>query len=88
MSLNACQIIETSKELKENYKISELTPVDVERDLCFNKNKLEETLNITSFSDGESVWRLRDYMESKILEQGKEPYPYSVLKVNRWYRYK
>jgi hypothetical protein len=39
-------------------------------------------------SHGEAVWRLSDYLEDKIKEQGKDPYPYSILKTNIWYRYK
>jgi len=88
MSLNVEQRKQTSKELKANYEISGLTPEEVKADLGFNYKKLEDALNLDYSTDGETVWRLRDYMEEKIKEQYGEPYPYSVLITNVWYRYK
>lgn len=88
MSLNAAQREQTSKELKVNYQISGLTPQDIEADLSLSRRQLEETLKLGLESDGETVWRLRDYLEERIKEQGKEPFPYSILRNNIWYRYK
>jgi hypothetical protein len=87
MSLNTKQRKQTSKEIKANYQISGLTPEAIQADLGFSVTQLEETLNLGPASHGEAVWRLRDYLEDKIKEQGKEPYPYSILKTNIWYRY-
>jgi hypothetical protein len=87
MSLNDAQRKQTSKELKANYQISGLTPEDIQADLGFSPKQLEETLNLGLEANGETVWRLRDYMEEKIKAQGKGPYPYSILRNNIWYRY-
>ncbi|RVT57229.1 DUF2316 family protein [Niallia taxi] len=88
MSLNPAQRKQTSKELIANYEISGLTPEDIQADLGFTVKQLEDTLNLGPASHGESVWRLRDYLEAEIKEQGKVPYPYSILKKNIWYKYK
>ncbi len=88
MSLNTAQRKQTSKELKINYQISGLTPEDIQTALGFNPQQLEEILNVGSKAGGERVWRLRDYMEEKIKEQGKEALPYSILRENIWFQYK
>ncbi|TRZ39485.1 DUF2316 family protein [Niallia circulans] len=88
MSLNSAQRQQTSMELKANFDISGLTCKEVQTDLGFSGELLEETLNVGSGTHGEAVWRLRDYLEEKIQEQGKEPHPYSILKTNIWYKYK
>ena len=88
MSLNIEQKKQTSIELHENYKIAGLTPEDIQSDLGLDPNQLENILNIKSISDPTAVWRLRDYMEEKITEQGKTPYPYSVLIENIYFPYK
>lgn len=88
MSLNRAQEKQTSEDLQKNYQISGLTPADIQRDLGLDFGQLEETLDMGPEADPTTVWRLRDYMEEKIIEQGKEPFPYSVLKVNRWFQYK
>ena len=88
MSLTGAQRIQTSKELKENYRIAGLAPETVCAGLHFSEQQLEDALNLAPATDGETVWRLRDYLEEKIKAQGKEPYPYSVLRNNIYYRYK
>ncbi|MFJ7755892.1 DUF2316 family protein [Peribacillus muralis] len=88
MSLNMEQREQTSKELHANYEFSGLRSEDIQADLGFSHEQLEETINLGPASHGEEVWRLRDYLEERIKEQGKEPYPYSILKTNIWYRYK
>ncbi len=88
MSLNAAQKKQTSIELHENYKISGLTLEDIQAYLGLNADQLESTMNITPGSDPTTIWRLRDYMEDKIKEQGKTPYPYSILIENIYFPYK
>ncbi len=88
MSLNRMQKKQTSEELKKNYQISGLTPVEIQHGLGLDFRMIEETLKMSPNADPTNVWRLRDYMEEKIIEQGKKPFPYSVLKVNRWFQYK
>ena len=88
MSLSIKEQMQTSKELKENYRISGLTPKDIQAELGISFTQLEETLNLDHAADPVTVWRLRDYMEDKIKEQGKGTFPYSRLINNIWYRYK
>lgn len=87
MSLTKAQQIQTAVQLQKNYELSELTPTEIERDLGINERQLLTTLALKEEADPTTVWRLRDYMEAKIWEQGKVPLPYSVLKVNIWYPY-
>ena len=88
MSLTTEQKKQTSIELHENYKISGLSPEEIQADLGLNTDQLTNTLNLKSITDPTTVWRLRDYMEDKITEQGKTPYPYSILTVNLYFPYK
>ncbi|WNY25212.1 DUF2316 family protein [Methanolapillus millepedarum] len=84
--LTVAQTKQTSIELKENYRISELTPEVICADLRINDRELNKVLEMVN-PDPTTVWRVRDYMERKIKEQGKTPAPYSALITNIWYRY-
>lgn len=86
MSLNATQRKKTSEELKENLRISGLTPEDICTALDLSAQELHAVLALES-EQPTDVWRVRDHMERVILAQGKEPYPYSSLVTNIWYRY-
>ena len=88
MSLNTEQKKQTSIELYENYRISELAFEKIQADLGLDARELEKTLNVGLGVDPTTVWRLRDYMEDKIKEQGKTPYPYSILIENIYFPYK
>ena len=87
MSLNTEQKKQTSIELYENYRISELASEKIQADLGLDARELEKTLNVGLGVDPTTVWRLRDYMEDKIKEQGKTPYPYSILIENIYFPY-
>ncbi len=86
MSLNAQQLKQTSIELNENLRISGLTRETVCVELGISNRKLQAVLDMTG-EDPTTVWRVRDYLVRKIEEQGKEPIPFSALKVNIWYQY-
>ncbi len=86
MSLNRAQLKQTSIELNENLRVSGLTPEAVRADLGLSARELDAVLHMTD-ENPTAVWRVRDYLEKKILEQDKEPYPYSSLITNIWYRY-
>lgn len=88
MSLNQAQKKQTREELRRNYQISGLAPADILRDLGLDEEQLEMVLELGDGVDPTDVWRVRDYMEEIIIASGKKPYPYSALKVNRWYPYK
>ncbi len=84
--LNAEQLIQTSIEMKENLRISALTPEIVCADLDISSSALAAVLDMSG-ADPTTVWRVRDYLLRKIEEQGKSPLPFSALKTNIWYRY-
>ncbi len=88
MSLSVEKKRTTSKELRENYKILGMDPERIQNDLGFTEQMLLDTLNVTSSTTGVKIWKLRDYMNDKIKEQGKSPVPYSILRYNIRYRYK
>jgi hypothetical protein len=87
MSLTAEEMKQTSIELKKNMELSGLDFFDIKKDLGFDITTFESVINLSEVHDPTDVWRLRDYLEKKILEQGKKPYPYSKLKVNIWFNY-
>ncbi|MFT4104129.1 MAG: DUF2316 family protein [Lacrimispora sp.] len=88
MSLNAHQRKQTSFELHKNHQISGLSLETIRADLGFTAEELSAAFELsTPGHDPTDVWKLRDYLEKSIREQGKEPYPYSSLKVNIWYQY-
>ncbi len=87
MSLTAKEQKQTSIELKKNLAISGLDVSTIMADLNFDKKTFESVLNLSEVHDPTNVWRLRDYMEKKIKEQGKTSYPYSKLIQNIWFRY-
>ena len=86
MSLNARQLRDTSIELNENLKISELNRETVCADLKISDRELQAVLDMTG-ENPTTVWRVRDYLVKKIEESGKRPMPFSALKTNIWYRY-
>ena len=87
MSLTIEEKNQTRLELKKNYEISGLALEAVQDDLDFTSTGLTHAFELTLGHDPTNVWKLRDYLEKKILEQGKEIYPFSVLKKNIYYPY-
>ena len=87
MSLNNTEKKVSSMELQENYKILSFDPDQICTDLGLSSHELKNTLHIGLTTNPTTVWKLRDYMEEKILQQGKTPYPYSILKNNIYFLY-
>ncbi|MBM7571851.1 DUF2316 family protein [Aquibacillus albus] len=77
MSLNREQRKHVGKELRDNFELSGLTPEVIQADLAFSHEQFEETIKLGPTSDEEAVSRLRNYLEEKLKEQGKEPSSYS-----------
>lgn len=81
----------TAKELHKNYEELDLKKEQILIDLQFSKEKLEDTFAVCKkhIAGPADVWKLRDYLEEKLTEQGKEVYPFSVLKPgrNHWFSY-
>ncbi len=87
MSLSASEKKQTSFELKENMKISGLSQMEIQFDLSIDEKTFISCINMHEVQDPANVWRIKDYLEKKIKQQGKTPYPYSKLINNIWYRY-
>ena len=87
MSLTIEEKNQTRLELKKNYEISELTFEIIQSDLNFTSAELTHAFELTQGHDPTNVWKLRDYLEKKILERGKVFYPFSILKKNIYYPY-
>lgn len=87
MSLNAKQYEQTRIEMARNLEISGLAPETIQMDLAFSALDFQSALDVLPRYNPTNVWKLRDYLEKKILEQGKKPVPFSVLKNNIYYPY-
>ena len=87
MSLNAEQKRQTSIELKENYRILDFDAEVIQEDLRISNEQLRVILNVGPSVDPTNVWRLRDYMDEKIIEQGKTPVSYSIGSENIYFPY-
>ncbi|CQR46626.1 hypothetical protein BN1058_00895 [Paraliobacillus sp. PM-2] len=74
MSVDPAQQKHVAKELRENFKHAGLTPEVIQADLAFSHEQYEETIKLGPTSDEEAVTRLRNYLEEKLIEQGKKPY--------------
>lgn len=83
------QVINTRKELQENYmRLGEAEEV-VLKDLEISKAELHAVLNMTDPYPG-NVWMVRDYLEDKLKEKGIPMMPFSRLadhSANHWYSY-
>ena len=88
MSLNARERKQSSCELKQNYIIAAVGDRHIQADLGIGPEELKRTLEIDRSADPTMVWRLRDYLEEKILQAGRKPCPYSVLIENIYYPYR
>lgn len=85
--LSAKQLRNTSTELHQNHELSGLSLETIRSDLGFSQRELEAAFELTPGNSPTNVWKLRDYLERKVKEQGKNPVPFSALKVNIYYPY-
>lgn len=87
--LTPVEIINTRKELRENYKRLGADEVQVLSDLEISREELHAVLNMEHPYPG-NVWMVRDYLEDKLKEKGIPMMPFSRLadhSANRWYPY-
>ncbi|WP_079708936.1 DUF2316 family protein [Paraliobacillus ryukyuensis] len=73
MGLTPAERAHLGAELRNNFKLAGLTPEVVQADLAFSHELFEETIKLGPTSDEKAVARLRDYLEEKVEEQGKDP---------------
>lgn len=78
MSLTKEQIKNTTEEFRKNLKLSELSLEQIADDLHTDKCTIEKIININAKSI-EDPWILKNYLNDKIKEIGKEPIPFSAL---------
>ena len=88
MSLNMKQKRITSEELNENYKRLGYSMENICSDLGFSEKEFYDVLNVNEDTNGYNVWKLRDYLVEKLEKEGKEVYPFSILKTNLYFPYK
>jgi len=77
-----------SNELYLNYELFNGEEHVILSELEFSPKQLHDSLEMDGNSNGYDVWKLRDYLIDKLKEQGKEPYPFSILKENIWFPYR
>jgi hypothetical protein len=79
MSLTTEQQARTRDELVANLHLTGLTDQQIQTDLDFTAQQLDDTLHLRSGSHPADVWLLRDYLDQHLHAQGKEPVPFTVL---------
>lgn len=87
--LTPMQTRNTRKELQENYRRLGYSEERVCEDTGLDWDELHRVLEMNSPNPG-NVWKLRDYLEDMLKEEGKELYPWSRLAdhgANHWYPY-
>ena len=87
--LSKQEILATKSELAENFRRLGAEKDRVAYDLEISLAELERVLTM-SHPNPAHVWMLRDYLEDKLLEAGKDVYPFSKLAdhiANRWFTY-
>ncbi|WP_429970832.1 DUF2316 family protein [Fructilactobacillus sp. Tb1] len=87
MSLNPTEQANTKRELRENFDLAKVTAEQAARDLDTTVTHFEDVLQLDS-TRIEEPWIIKQYLNDKIVEQGKEPVPYSKLvgdPANYWF---
>ncbi|KXT76856.1 DUF2316 family protein [Streptococcus sp. DD12] len=87
--LSKAERLATQAELAENFKRLGASPEQVAHEMGISITELKEVLAM-SHPNPAHVWMLRDYLEDKLLAEGKVVYPFSKLadhSANRWFRY-
>lgn len=88
MSLSQKEIEITARELQKNFELLGYTKARVAKDLNIEIDYLDKLLVIDKHVNPANVWMLRDYLEEKLIRNGQEPFPFTVLKTNVYYPYK
>ena len=79
MPLDDAQRAQTAQELRANFRLTGLTPEQVEHDLHLTGIELDATFDLSPDADPAAVWQLRDYLAHSLEESGATPQPYSYL---------
>lgn len=79
MSLDQEELRRTRQELRANFELSGLTGAEVDADLGFGPDRLDNVLGLAGDHTPEEVWLLRDYLDQAIRDQGRDPVPFTVL---------
>ena len=79
MSANAERFELTKREMAVNYDILGVTPQAIQADLGFSREEFDRALAVIPGFNPSDVWKLRDYLERRIKEQGKKPVSFTAL---------
>ena len=88
MSANAERFELTKWEMAVNYDILGATPQAIQADLKFSKEEFDRALSVAPGFNPADVWKLRDYLERRIKEQGKKLITFTALVKKARYTYK
>ncbi len=88
MSLTEKQLLIASKELNLHLELLGYDEDKIMSDLKFTKEQLHNTLELNRNSQPVDVWILKDYLEEKLVLEGKVPKPSVVFKRNIHFPYK
>ncbi len=79
MSLEPAHRALTSQELRAAFRLTGLTPEQVEQDLGLGAAELDATFDLAPEADPAAVWALRDYLDRALEQSGGAPQPYTYL---------
>ena len=88
MSANAERFELSRWEMGVNFDILGATPQAIQADLKFSKEAFDRALAVAPGFNPADVWKLRDYLERRIKEQGKKPITFTALVKKARYTYK
>lgn len=75
MSLSTKEFEQTRMEMAKNFEILGMSPEVIEEELGFSPLDFKNALEVAPHYNPTNVWKLRDYMEEKIKEQGNGMLP-------------
>jgi hypothetical protein len=78
MSLNNYQVAATKQEFQKNLELSNLSISEIANDLHTTVTTIENTLALNVYRI-EDPWIVKNYLEEKIIAQGKKPIPFTAL---------
>jgi len=79
MSLTREEQTKTKQEFQDNLNLSGLSLEEIAKDLASQPQVISDVLNLNTRYI-ENPWILKNYLERKIIEQGKTPIPFTALK--------
>lgn len=79
MSLNEAQRRDPATELSENLSRSGLTESRASNQAQLDSQRFRAALNVSPDADPVDVWRVRDFLDQAVRDNGQQPVTYLVL---------